>query len=298
VKAKLLILTALGAVLVMLPAAALGGFSRPASNSTTFPDSAGEDANAPDVTSIVVSNDDAGNITFQINISNRPALTADMFMLMFLDTDRNAATGDPQSLGADYAIDLVSGSVDLFKWNGSAFEPAPSQPTLTYSYAAAGATIRVGAADLGNTQGFKFGTVVGSGFVTDAAGNPDLTNVHRDFAPDPGHGFFTYQVLTKLILSVTAYTTAPKPAHAGKPFSATLAANENDLAGPVKSGTVTCAATIAFRRISAVTHLLTNGVASCVWRIPAAAKGKVLRGTITLTVRGVKVKRSFSSAIG
>jgi hypothetical protein len=39
-------------------------------------------------------------------------------------------------------------------------------------------------------------------------------------------------------------------------------------------------------------------VASCVWRIPATGKGKVLRGTITLTVRGVKVTRSFSSRIG
>ena len=297
-KARLLILTALGAVLVMLPAAALGGFSRPASNSTTFPDSAGEDANAPDVTSIVVSNDDAGNITFQINISNRPALTSDMFLVVFLNTDQNPATGSPELLGSDYYIELDPGSVGLFQWNGSDFAPASSQATLTYSYTSAGATIRISASDLGKTKGLSFGMFAASGVVIDAAGNPDFTNLHIDAAPDPGHGFFTYQILTKLILSVTAYTTAPKPAQAGKPFSATLAANENDLAGPVKAGTVTCAATIAFKRISAATHLLTNGVASCVWRIPAAAKGKVLRGTITLTVRGVKVTRSFSSAIG
>ena len=44
-----------------------------------------------------VSNDDAGLITFQVNISNRPAFTDDMFLLIFMDTDQNTATGDPDS---------------------------------------------------------------------------------------------------------------------------------------------------------------------------------------------------------
>jgi hypothetical protein len=280
-----------------MPTAALGGSSRVAANTTTFPDSVGEDANAPDITGVVISNDDAGNIVFQINISNRPALTADMFMLIFLDTDQNASTGDSATLGSDYVLQLIPGAVDLYQWNGSDYAPAAAQASLTYSYQPTGATIRISAADLGKTKGFKFGVIVASGVVVGANGQLDFTNVHRDYAPDLGHGFFTYQVLTRLILSVTAYTTSPKPAKAGRPFSATLAAKENDTDGPVASGTVTCAATIAFKRISAVTHVLTNGVANCIWRIPVTAKGRTLRGTITLTVQGVKVTRSFSSRI-
>lgn len=296
-RARLLIWIALGALLVALPTAALGGSARNASNTTTFPDSTGEDANAPDITNVVVSNDDAGNITFQINISNRPALTADMFLLVFLNTDQNSATGSTQLLGADYYIELDPGAVGLFKWNGSDFAPASSQTSLTYSYAATGATIRISASDLDKTKAFSFGTFAASGVVIDATGNPDFTNLHLDAAPDQGHGFFSYQVLTKLILSVTAYTTSPKPAKAGRPFSASLAANQNDTGGPVASGAVACVATIAFKRIPAVSHILTNGVANCVWRIPATAKGKTLRGTITLTVQGVKVTRTFSSRI-
>jgi hypothetical protein len=288
---------ALGALLVVLPTAALGGSSHRASNSTTFADSVGEDANAPDITSVGVSNDDAGNITLQINISNRPALTADMFMLVFLDTDQNATTGDTSAFGADYAIQLIPGAVDLFQWNGSDYAPAASQASLTFLYQPTGATIRISAADLGKTKGFRFGVVAASGVVVGASGDLDFTNVHRDFAPDSGHGFFTYQVLTKLILSVTSYTTVPKPAKAGKPFSASIAATENDTGGPVASGTVTCAATIAFKRIPAVTHILTNGIANCIWRIPATAKGRTLRGTITLTVQGAKVSRTFSARI-
>lgn len=296
-RTKLAIAVALGAALVALPTAALGDSSRHASNSVTFPDSTGEDASAPDVTSIVVSNDDAGALTFQINISNRPALTPDMFALMFLDTDQNSATGDPNT-GAEYAIQLEPGNVGLFRWNGSDFLAAPSQASLTYSYTPAGATIRISANDLGKPKAFGFATLVASGVTTNAAGEPDFTNIYTDAAPDPGHGLFSYQVLTRLILTVTAFTVSPKPAKAGRPFSVSLAANQNDTNGPVQRGTATCAATIAFKPIVAVTHTVANGVASCVWRIPKTAKGKTLRGTITLTVQGVKVSRPFSSRIG
>jgi hypothetical protein len=296
-KTRLLILIALGTALVALPTAALGGATHAAANSTTFPDSTGEDPNAPDITSVVITNDDAGNIVFQVNISNRPALTSDMFVLVYLDTDQNTATGDTQLLGSDYVIELESGSVGLFQWNGTDFVAASSQASLTYSYASTGATIRISASDLGKTRAFNFAALAASGATVDASGNPDFTNIHTDSAPDPGHGFFTYQVLTRLILSVTAFNTAPKPAAAGKRFSATLAANENDTGGPVQAGTVTCAATIAFKRIAAVSHVLANGVASCVWAIPKTAKGKTIRGTITLTVKGVKVTRSFSARI-
>ena len=99
--------------------------SHAAANSQTFDDSVGEDADAPDITSIAVSNDDAGNITLLVNISNRPALTPDMLLLLFLDTDNNAATGDPDSLGADYAIQLQAGAVGLFQWNGSDYVAPP-----------------------------------------------------------------------------------------------------------------------------------------------------------------------------
>ena len=295
---RLLIWIALVAVLVALPTAALGGSARGSGNTTTFPDSTGEDAAAPDITSVVVSNDDAGNITFQINISNRPALTPDMFVLLFFDTDQNSATGDASLLGIDDVIELDPGLVNLFHWNGTDFVAAPSQASLTYSYLPTGATIRITAADLGKTKGFKFRALAVSGLTIDAVGKSDFTNAHSDTAPEPGHGLFTYQVLTKLVLSVTAFNTSPKPAKAGRSFSATLAANQNDTGGPVASGTVTCAATIAFKRIPAVTHILTNGVANCIWRIPATAKGKTLRGTITLTVQGAKVTRTFSSRIG
>ena len=284
-------------LLVVVPGAAFGRTSHATTNSQTYADSTGEDANAPDITSVVVSNDDAGLITFKINISNRPALTADMDIQLILDTDQNAATGDPQVPGGDYLIDLENNQVGLFKWNGTDYSFSPSQTSLTYSYDATGPTIRVNASDLDKTKGLNFIAFAASGITTDASGNPDFTNAHFDVAPDPGHGLFNYKVIQNLTLSVVAFTTTPKPAKSGKNFSAGMAVNESDTSGPVTSGTINCNATIGSNHVTPLGKSLKNGIAACVWHLPKTAKGKTIRGTVTVTVQGVKVSRAFSAKI-
>jgi hypothetical protein len=292
------LLVVLAAVLVALPAAAWGGAARHTTNSQTFADSVGEDPNAPDITSIVISNDDAGLIAMKINIANRPALTTDMEIDVLLETDNNTATGDPTAGGADYLIVLVPGQVNLYKYNPSTqdYRGVPS-PSLTFSYDATGAAIHVGAVDLGATKQIHFAVFAASGVVIDATGNPDYTNAKIDGAPDPGHGFFSYDVLQKLTVSVTAFVYAPKPAKQGKNFAAGFAATESDTAGPVTKGTVACAATAGTKRLVALTHAVKNGVVACVWHVPVNTKGKMLRGTVSLTVQGVTVKRTFAVKI-
>ncbi len=289
-------MVALGAVCIALPVGAFGSASRAASNSQTFTDSTGEDANAPDITTVQVSNDDAGNITFKLNISNRPALTEDMAIFVYLNTDQQSTTGDPNLLGTDSLIQLVPGSVFLFQWNGTTFAPAASQSSLTYSYDATGATIRISQSDLGGAKAFGLIAEADSGIATDANGNPDFTNAHDDIAPDPGHGFYTYNVLTKLLLKQTAFTTAPSPAKAGARFSASLAATESDTNGPIAGATITCSATVKGKKLPA-THSLANGVASCFWKLPKTAKGRALYGTVTVTVKGTKLSKSFVAKI-
>lgn len=297
-KARVSIFAALVAALALVPALAFGGASQASSNSQTYPDSTGEDPQAPDITSVAISNDDSRNIRFKVNISNRPAMTPDMTILGFFDTDRKKTTGDPSTstLGADYAIELDPGAVGLFKWNGSDYTYASDQSSLTFSYDATGPTIRINASDLGNTKGFKFGWVAVSGITTDANGNADFTNANRDAIPDPGHGFASYNVVAKLVLKATAFSLSPKPARAGKRLSASLAAEESDTNGPVRSGTVSCRGKIGPKAVPA-THALVAGVATCNWRISASAKGKTLRGTVTLVVRGTTLRKSFAVKI-
>lgn len=292
-----MLLAVSAALLAVVPSAAFGGASHVTVNSQTYTDSTGEDANAPDITTIAISNNDAGLITFKVNISNRPALTSDMSIQIFLDTDLKSTTGDPQFAGADYVLELDPGSIALFQWNGSDYVGASSQASVTFAYDATGATLRVSANDLNKTKGFNFAAFAVSGIATDANGNPDFTNVHFDAAPDPGHGLFNYKVIQKVTLSVVAFTTTPKPAKSGKNFTAGLAVNESDTSGPVTSGTVTCNATVGLKHITLTGKSLKNGIAVCLWHLARTAKGKTLRGTITLTVQGVKVTRNFSARI-
>jgi hypothetical protein len=283
------------AVLVVTPAIALGGSAGARANSQTFNDSIGEDATAPDITTTAVSNDDQGNIVFRINVPNRPALTPDMLFLIFIDTIPNA--GDPDSLGADWAIQLESGGVALFQWNGSDYLFAQSQSSLASVYAATGPTIRINALDLGKAKVMNFVVLAFSGIAIDAAGNPSFANARDDIAPDAGRGTYAYQVLTTFSLRVVGFTTGPRPAKAGTTFSAGLAATQSDTAGLVAQGTVTCNARIAGRRVPVRTSRVRNGVAGCVWSIPGNAGGRTIQGTITLTVQGTQVKRSFSQRI-
>jgi hypothetical protein len=295
-KARVSIIAAFVAALAVVPAVAFGNATHAASNSKTYPDSTGEDAQAPDITSLTISNDDARNIVFKINISNRPTLTADMTILGFVDADANEQTGDTTTLGADYAIELDPGAVALYKWDGSDYTFASEQTSLTFSYDATGAVIRINAADLGDTKSFKFAWIAVSGITTDASGNADFTNAHRDAVPDFGHGFATYDVIAKLQLKATAFSLSPNPAKAGKRFSASLAAQESDTNGPVKAGTVSCAGKIGTKAVPA-THSLAAGVATCNWKVPSSAKGKTLRGTVKLVVKGTTLTKSFSVKI-
>lgn len=283
-KARLAIAIALGAALLAVPAA-LG------SGSQSFADSIGEDAQAPDITSVNVSNDDSANITLKVNISNRPALTQDMLILIFMNTDQNLATGAPQD-GSDYVLQLVAGSVGLFQWNGSDYTFAQSQASLTYSYDATGATIHINGADLSNTKGFSFSVVAQSGITYDASGNPtNLDSAPFDAAPDPGHGTYSYKLVVKVRLKQTAFTTTP--AKAGARFSASLAATESDTSAAVTAGSVTCKGVVGTTRVAA-THSLRNGVATCNWKLPKTAKKKLFHGTITIASQGATLTKNFS----
>jgi hypothetical protein len=283
------------ATLAVAPAVSLGGASRTSSNSTTYPDSLGEDPQAPDITATTVTNDDTGLITFRLAVANRPQLTPDMLVELDLDTDDDASTGSSEELvpGTDYIVQLTPGAVDLFKWSGSDFR-GTTAPSLTYAYDAGGATIRIRASELGNTRTIRFAGLAVSGLTTRADGSVDVASAHPDFSPDQGHGAFTYQVRVTVSLKAAGFTTTPKIVRAGRSFSVALAATESDTGGPVERGTVTCAARLAGSPLRVKSKRLVNGVAVCVWTAPPTARGKRVIGSVTLTAKGATISRSFA----
>ena len=257
-------------------------------NTTTYTDSQGENTAAPDISTIVVSNNDAGIITFKINIPNRAALTPDMLVAMEIDSDNNAATGSPE--GTDYAIELVQGEVFIYRWDGENFTRRAGDPpatSLIFAYQG-GATLTISAAELGNTKQLRFNVIVIAGLATDpVTGDLDFTNATADVAPAASAGLYAYEVkLAPARLTVRNFSTIP-----AKPAART------DTGAVVQGGRVLCVGRAGAARLTG-TGRFVGRQAVCTFRLPATAKGKTFRGSITIVFEGLRVTRSYSRTIG
>jgi hypothetical protein len=297
----LLVSTAVVATVAAFAGGAAAGPSATLANSVTFPDSTGDTAGG-DIQSITVSNTDAGLITFRIEVPNRPTFTGDMVVILYIDSDANPATGDPDLLGAEYLIVLApNGSggaeVDMARWSGTEFVTTP-RLSLVSSYAN-GATISVNANELGATSKLNFGVQVITGIVYDAQGAPDLTNAQRDLAPDAAAGgFYSYEVkLAPLVLNVKSSGQVPKTPKAGGSFTVYLVAARSDTGATIKGGTVTCKATIAFKAIVAKVHRVIGDKATCTFAVPMTARGKTIRVALVLQFEDLNAKKNFSAKI-
>ena len=301
----LLLVFVLAALLVALFALTPTGdasTARAAANSVTFRDSTGEDAQGPDITTVVLSNDDKGTLTWVINVPNRPVLTADMEFIVYINSDSNSATGDPQLLGSDYILQLI-GPIDgpagaaLFRWDGTDFTTrGVSQSSLIFDYAR-GVTIRLNASELGNTRRPQFIVLAVSGLVLGPDGELDDRNARFDVAPDPGHGVYTFDVkITPPRLVVRSFGIRPITPRARRPLSVFVTFARTDRTRP-PAPSVACRATVGGRALSVSGSSVTGGRATCRWALPATARGKRIRGTVTVRSGGLRASRSFSATV-
>jgi hypothetical protein len=288
------------AIFFAVLAFAAGGAWAPAAtrvstaNSVTFQDSTAERPDSPDITTVVVSNTNAGAVTFKINGPVR--LTDDMLLDLLVDSDNNAATGDPDT-GGEYAIELFGGEANLYRWDGTNFSRRtndPPQSTLTFAQLA----ISINASELGNTTRFNFAVTVITG-VTIVNGELDFSAAHADFAPDLGHGLWNYTVNTApLKLVAKGFKLTPGRPAAGRTFTAGLTVARNDTGAVLKGGQVVCTATVGGARITARVRKFVGTQARCAWQIPGSARGRPFRGSITVVFEGRRISRSISATVG
>jgi hypothetical protein len=279
-----------------MPSDASGSPAAAAANRMTYEDSRAELPNAPDITSVTVSNTDAGRISFAIGGIQR--LVEGMLIGIDIDADNNPQTGsqDPLNLGADYAIELVQGNANLFRWDGTSFTRRsndPPQSTLVFQET----TISINAAELGNTSRFNFGIVVITGIRNDPSGNPDFSNAAFDAAPDIGHGFWNYTVRLAPLRLLARSFSITRPVRAGRALTARLVATRSDTGAVVSGGRVACTARIGGSRIAGRGRFV-GREARCVWRIPSNARGQRISGSIAVIFEGRRVSRSFTAPIG
>jgi hypothetical protein len=260
VRQKLLI------VLVAAAAALAASGSAWAAGSKTFTDPQGDASQGPDLTQLVVSNDDSGLITFQLTFSNRPTiLTGDDVVAIGLDTDSNGDTGD--ETGYEYALgfSFETQRAELGRWDGSRFDF--NVPETTLRFADGGRTLSVNRSQLGGTSAFRF-RVLTSGY---GAG---------DTAPEGGLAvIWDYQLVLRPEIVQVRVGFVPGQPRAGRAFalgSPTLRLSSGQMVAPAS---YTCRATLAGRVLRATGR--------CRWRLPRNARSKRLVVTVRASYGGV-----------
>jgi hypothetical protein len=299
----------LGSALVLtagFAAAASGSPNRPTTNGATFVDGRGEDPGSPDITAVLVSNDDTGRLTFRVETPSHQALTEDMRIRVWL-SDADPTTGLSEG-GADYFI-LVDayllglGKAALYLCDGMVCSPSrPAATSLRFSYAS-GPRFTLDATELGidTRLGSATRLDVSVSAYSDVAYDPalgfDLSHAHFDFAPE-GNTYFTYLVrFGPSRLTVRGVALEPSAPRAGRPFVVRLAATRDDTGAAVTSGTVACTARIGSRAIRVRSHGFAGRYAVCRYALPVAARGARISGTIAVTFAGRTVTRPFARPI-
>jgi hypothetical protein len=243
-------------------------------NPVEVTDPSGDSNGAPDITGVTVANDLSGMILFVVEVANRSGFARDDDVLIYVDTDRSAATGFPERAGGgvDYLlrIDATTSQVTLGRWNGSGFEPAPGT-TLQGAWAN-GYIAGINRAELGGTNGFAF-------FVRTrqqgSAGN------RFDFAPTDA--YFPYTLTPPHIDAIRPRFSALAP-RAGSTFKVNSIQLVFETAETAVATAFTCRATLAGKRLRG------TGRGACTFRLPKTAKGKRFVITITATATGGKAE--------
>jgi hypothetical protein len=172
-------------VLVCCASSAASGTAR------SYSDPQGDqEGNAPDVTTITVSNDRQGNIIWRIDVANQRTLAADSAVELWIDSDRNPSTGAPDTLGSDYVFVVAADGYNFARWTGREYDFDTPFSTVAVAYEA-GARITVNRRELGDTTRFNFW----------ARGLRQTSPETDDIDDAPNSGTFAYVL------------TAPAPRH-------------------------------------------------------------------------------------
>lgn len=267
---------------------------------TTFTDPTGDaTGGAPDLTQVVVSNDVAGLIRFKITTA--APLVSQSLLGVDLDTDLNPANG------AEFAVLARLGSADMVKWDGKDY--VESGATILMTRSGNVVDLQVKRADIGDVTKFGFDAF---SVILDASDKV----VGEDAAPDGGA--FTYALTfaqcsnskdddgdgkidaddlgcssetdnlesdDPVTISVGKPVTAPAKPKAGKAVVVSVAVTRVETRRGIPSGTVRCAGRAGAKVLRGIGKVAGRR-ASCAFKLPVGAKGKTVRGTITVTHLG------------
>jgi hypothetical protein len=264
----------------------------------SFEDAVGDQRNmddlvAPDITSVAVANSPNGVITFRITIANHTVLPSRSRIAVLFDLDRQQATG---FIGFEYAFsheidDAGQAHLRFERWDEANLEFDVLPTTGLVSEFSNGVyTFRIPRGRLQNTIMFEFGTY---------AAALNLATPNKSAVDDaPNTELWSYELagLPAPRLSTPRLLVTPARPVAGRSFTVQALVRRSDSGEPVTAGSVSCTARVGTTRLRARGGF-GSGHAQCVVSVPRNARGKTLRGTLSVRAVGATLSRPFGYRI-
>lgn len=249
-----------------------------------YSDPAGDSGVAPDISAVAVTHDDA-TVTLVVT-TNQSNLASDASFFGYLDTDENASTGlRYRGIGADHFFlgDAEGGIIAHVVDNRLMFD---FDSGFSASYGAGRFTARIDRSDFSAAEGFVL-------LIESEQDDANGETIGADLAPD-APPYYRYSFVEEA-LAVTVGRPAgvpPKPI-AGKSFAVVVPVTRSD-EEPFTAGRVACKARLGKAALRSAGRVA-GGSARCSMRIPKTARGKTLKGSITVMVETAPaVTRAFA----
>lgn len=262
--------------------------------SASFTDPAGDvQGTAPDITSVVVGDNPAsGKITVTATVAGYASGSAAFQLVrVYLNTDKNAATGAPDQGGIEYALgagrDAEGSGWWIDRWDGSKYAEIAQSATVGFTRSGDVMTWTFNKADIGGSSGFAFCAWSSS---WDAADN----RLGEDSAPDDGMWSYdlsapftppaTQTAPAPLLKPVIAAPTAtPAKLSAGKRAAVAFRVVRSDSGEALTTGTMICDPSVG-GKVLPHSESFKGGTARLSFLVPQSAKGKSLKVKVTIKV--------------
>ena len=264
-----------------------------------FTDLAGDEDAAPDVTAVDVTDSDDGWIAFRLTTPNLRTLPADRAVVIGIDRDRKASTGEA---GADVSVGWQGGAARpvLQRWDPVDEEWVDDRaPTRVRAHSADGTVVvEIHRSELDDVGRFGFATIS----VDFTGPNESVFETEDelealDYAPE--QGFWQYTLANKPPLHLVAGVVSARPGQPvhGRRFTIRAPVRRSDTLEPIGAGSVHCAVRTglaARARWVRASGRFRAGAAECTLVVPVGASGNVLSGQMTIRALGANGIAKFT----
>ena len=245
--------------------------------SKSFSDPAGDSLSAPDVTSVVVS-DEGTSLRFAVTLANRTTVAADNYLFIGMNVDRNRENG---LFGWDYVASFTAAGHALSRANGTSLQLVAGN-TSRASFVNGVLTFSLERRFIGNPAAFDFALVASHlvGGVLQAA----------DPAPNTGMWSYAFETVR---LRAGPLTRSLVATASGRTYTVRFTVADAATGKAVASASVSCRVQVGTTTLKARVKF-SRGVASCTFTVPLRLVRSRVTGAIQARHRGVAASRPIA----